>query len=101
LIRPGIDHPAFHHRVEDIDGMSDGSLVFGTKGYGLIRWLDDQMEQITEENGLTSDMIEDVHVDENGMVWVATLNGLNKVVWDEKGNRQLRRFTIRKWPSFQ
>jgi hypothetical protein len=94
LIRPGIDHPAFHHRVEDIDGMSDGSLVFGTKGYGLIRWLDDQVEQITEENGLTSDMIEDVHVDENGMVWVATLNGLNKVVWDEKGNRQLRRFTV-------
>ena len=74
-----IDHPAFHIRIEDIDEFPDSSLVFGTKGMGVIRWKGNKIEQFTKKEGLSSNMIEDVHVDENGVLWVGTLSGLNKV----------------------
>ena len=79
LISPGLDHPAFHHRVEDIHEYPDGTLVLGTKGYGVILWKDTSIVQITTQNGLASNMLEDVHVDENGILWAATLNGLSKI----------------------
>ncbi|MCB0567258.1 MAG: hypothetical protein KDD01_23060, partial [Phaeodactylibacter sp.] len=85
LISPGITHPAFNHRVEDIDELPTGGLVFGTKGRGVIRWKGEDILQITTDDGLTANMIEDVHVDENGILWVGTLNGLNKVTFDADG----------------
>ena len=94
LISPGITHPAFHHRVEDIDEMPDGSLVFGTKGWGVVRWKGKDILQITTNEGLTANMTEDVHVDENGILWVGTLNGLNKVIFDASGHPAVRRFTV-------
>ncbi|MCO6489205.1 MAG: histidine kinase [Phaeodactylibacter sp.] len=82
LISPGIAHPAFNNRVEDIDELPDSSLVFGTKGWGVVCWQGEDILQITTDDGLTANMIEDVHVDENGILWVGTLNGLNKVTFD-------------------
>lgn len=94
LVSPGIGHPAFHHRVEDIDELSDSSLVFGTKGWGVVRWKGEDILQISTEDGLTSNMIEDVHVDEKGVLWVGTLNGLNKITFDSAGRPAVRRFTV-------
>ena len=94
LIAPEVNHPAFHSRVEDIDELSDSTLVFGTKGYGVILWKGDSIIQLTDEEGLVSNMIEDVHVDENGIIWIGTLNGLNKVTFDEKGKPIIRQFTM-------
>lgn len=94
LVTPGIDHPAFHSRVEDIHEFPDGSLVFGTKGWGVIRWQGETILQISTDEGLTSDMIEDVHVDEQGILWVGTLNGLNKITFDTSGQAKVRQFTM-------
>jgi ligand-binding sensor domain-containing protein len=94
LVSTGIDHPAFHIRVEDIDELPDGSLVFGTKGLGVVRWKGEDMLQLTIDEGLSSNMIEDVHVDENGILWVGTLNGLNKITFDNNGKPTVRPFTI-------
>lgn len=94
LVSPGIDHPAFHIRVEDIHEFPDGSLVFGTKGLGVIKWQRDNILQISTDDGLTSNMIEDVHVDEKGILWVGTLNGLNKVSFYPDGQPHVRQFTM-------
>ncbi|MCB9265274.1 MAG: histidine kinase [Lewinellaceae bacterium] len=94
LISPGITHPAFNNRVEDIDELPDSSLVFGTKGWGVVRWQGEDILQITAGDGLTANMIEDVHVDENGTLWVGTLNGLNKVTFDAAGRPAVRQFTV-------
>ncbi|MCB0594697.1 MAG: hypothetical protein KDD28_11440, partial [Phaeodactylibacter sp.] len=93
LISPGITHPAFNNRVEDIDELPDSTLVFGTKGWGVLRWKGEDILQITTDDGLTANMIEDVHVDENGILWVGTLNGLNKVTFDADGRPKVRQFT--------
>lgn len=94
LEAPDIDHPAFKNRVEDIDEMPDSSLVFGTKGYGVIHWKDKQLIALGTAEGLTSNMIEDVHVDEAGVLWVSTLNGLNKITFDSNREARIRSFTV-------
>ena len=94
LIHPDIPHHAFHHRVEDIDEMPDSTLVFGTKGFGVIFWKGDSILQVTDKEGLTSNMLEDVHVDENGICWAGTMNGLNKITFTENGQPFVRVFTM-------
>lgn len=94
LHAPNIDHPAFRIRVEDIDELADSSLVFGTKGLGIVRWKGEDILQITTDDGLTANMIEDVHVDENDIIWVGTLNGLNKVTFDSENRPVVRQFTM-------
>ncbi len=85
LLRPEIMHPSFYHRIEAIKQLPDSTLVIGTKGRGIVLWKDKWFKEITEANGLTSDMIENIYVDEKGVIWVGTLLGLNKIVrqWDD------------------
>ncbi|MEM8525077.1 MAG: histidine kinase [Bacteroidota bacterium] len=91
-IAPNQSHPAFKNRVEAITQLPDSTLVFGTKGCGVMLWKGDSVLQVSEKDGLTSNMLEDVHVDENGILWAATLNGLNKIIQTEKGV-EVRAFT--------
>jgi len=79
LVRPPVDHPAFRLRVEDIHEMADSTLVIGTKGGGLLLWKGEKVRSITTRDGLTSDMIERVHVDSAQHIWAGTLNGLNLI----------------------
>ncbi len=84
LLPPRVVHSSLKARIEDLDILPSGELVIGTKGGGILIW--DQNKDIvittTSDNGLVSDMIEDVHVDEHGVIWVATLSGCSKIVYD-------------------
>ncbi len=86
-------HPAFSLRIEDLALLPDSTLVLATKGGGVLFWKDDQLEQITTEQGLTADMMECLHADQNGGLWCGTLNGLNKIsgTW---GQRQVEQLTV-------
>ena len=79
--------------MEDIDEFPDSTLVLGTKGFGIILWKKNNIIEINEKLGLTSNMLEDVHVDENGILWAGTLNGLNKISFDKGGEPIVRTFT--------
>lgn len=79
LVRPEARHPAFSLRVEDIDQLADSTLVIGTKGEGVLLWKGDQVIQLSKSSGLTTSMVERVHVDPEQNIWVGTLNGLNRI----------------------
>jgi ligand-binding sensor domain-containing protein/anti-sigma regulatory factor (Ser/Thr protein kinase) len=81
LVPPPALHPAFTTRVEAVDELPDGTLVIGSKGYGLLFWKGDRFAMLTQADGLTANMIENLHVDAAGDVWAGTLNGLNRVRW--------------------
>lgn len=94
FITSTVDHPAFHHRINDLEILKDGTICLASMGYGLILWKDGDIVEITEDDGLTLNMLGDIHVDESGQLWVATMLGLNKITIDKKGEIKVRQFTI-------
>lgn len=86
-------HPAFSLRVEDLALLPDSTLVVATKGGGIVFWKNGKFEQLTTKQGLSADMLECVYADEKGIVWVGTLNGLNRISgsW---GKRKVESITV-------
>lgn len=86
-------HPAFSLRVEDFALLPDSSLAVATKGGGLVFWKDGRTEQLTTNEGLSADMMENVYAAPDGTVWAGTLNGLNRITgtW---GHRQVQCLTV-------
>lgn len=74
-------HSAFRSRIQALAELPDATLVAGTFGYGLIFWKGGQIAQLTQAEGLTSNMIEKLHVDDSGQLWAGTANGLNRIRW--------------------
>ena len=95
LIQPKPNHPAFQFRVEALGELSDNTLVVGTKGSGVILWKGDRFLQITTAQGLTENMIENIHVDSGDQIWAGTYLGLNKITFDSNGNPKIRLFTTK------
>lgn len=79
LIRPEPFDTILSYRIEDIVEMANGTLVLATKGAGVLFWDQKKVRQLTSRDGLTSDMIEGIHVDTKGRIWASTLAGLNKI----------------------
>lgn len=69
----------FKTRTEDIAELSDGTLVIATKGEGVLFWKENKFHQLTTTEGLTSNMLENIYVDDKDRIWVGTIEGLNKI----------------------
>lgn len=79
LAPPGNANPIFKMRVEDINQLSNGALVLATKGGGVAIWKGEKIVIVDESAGLTSNMVENLHIDSQQTIWVGTLAGLNKI----------------------
>ena len=86
------DLPALRGRVERFLPLGDSATVYGTRGAGIVYVTDDTTVVIRESHGLASDMIRDVHQDEQGQLWVATLDGLSRIIPYRDGSYRLRTF---------
>ncbi len=87
LQRPSSWPVELNSRVEDLAELSDGTLVIASKGEGLLLLKDSLFHQFTIEDGLSSNMAENVYVDVRDNIWFGTLNGLNKVRGFNWGDR--------------
>jgi len=82
-------------RVVFIKSVNEESLLFGTRGSGLVYYDQDTSYLIRESDGLASDMIRDIHEAKEGVFWISTLSGLSKVTfYDDGRNYDLRTFRI-------
>lgn len=79
LYPPEVAHPAFNIRIEALEVLPDTTLVVGTKGAGILLYKGKTIRQLTVKEGLTTNIIEALHVDARGNTWAGTLNGLNKI----------------------
>lgn len=94
LVRPDNLHPYFTERIESIEQLQNNNFVLGTKGRGVIIWDQENIiHQITEEDGLTSNMIENIFIDSLDQIWVGTLNGLNRIRINNDNNFLIKKFT--------
>lgn len=66
-------------RINDIQQLPDGTLIFATDGYGLLFYKDNKiLKQITQKNGLTNDICTKLFI-KNNEIWVITNKGVNKI----------------------
>ena len=86
LLSPQPFFPEFKTRVDDLAELPDGTLVIATKGDGLLLWRDRFFLQLTTDDGLISNMLENLHVDEAGRIWVGSLQGLSRVTLAKRGD---------------
>lgn len=94
IVRPESMPPEFSLRIEDIDQLSDSTLVFGSKGAGVVLWKGSDFFSIRQADGLSANMIENVHVDDRDNIWVGTLAGLNKIKWKGPDSFFVKQFTM-------
>ena len=57
----------------------EGSLWIGTVGQGLLRVRGDKTEQLTQRDGLSSDVVNDLIEDSQGNLWIVKVRGLDRL----------------------
>ncbi len=87
-------HAALNNRVEEIIELPDSSLVFATKGSGIIIWNRKKTIQISTKDGLLTDMVENIETDAEGNIWVGTLSGMHNLSLKTNGQWLVQRITI-------
>ena len=79
----GDSSKVFQSRINAINKSDDGIIWVGTNGEGLIAFKDNKIiHHISKENGLSSNNCRNIFVS-NGVVWVGTDAGINKVVYSD------------------
>ncbi|MDX3773172.1 diguanylate cyclase [Chromatiaceae bacterium AAb-1] len=69
--------PAFPALVNDVMPDNNGRLWVATEGHGLfLQFADGHRQQFTEGNGLPSNIVYTLFIDQHNMLWVGTANGL-------------------------
>lgn len=85
-------NPLFKNRVDDIDfNEKKGEIYFATLGAGIIIYdkKTEKIRTITKENGLSSDIINELHLENENELWVCTNSGLNKIKFLADGNYEI------------
>lgn len=77
-----LTQPDFQYRITDIKLM-DSYYFIGTSGNGLLRYhkATGKIEKISTQDGLTNNIVNELFMESKSCVWVATNNGLNKVIF--------------------
>lgn len=65
--------------VQAIEEDADGSIFVATNGYGLFKIADDVIEKIGRKEGIGSLFCNDLHIDSERNIWLATISGLYKL----------------------
>jgi two-component sensor histidine kinase len=81
-------------RIEKIVQDKQGHKYMATKGMGLIVWpRHSDPYFITREQGLLSDILEDVNLGDQNQVWVASIQGITQLTFDSLGHYNLKNYT--------
>lgn len=68
------------YRSDDIDILNlNGDYVIATQGAGVVLYNDKHVYAISEKEGLTSNVVNEVHVENDSVVWACTNKGVNKI----------------------
>lgn len=70
------------YEINDIKNSEHG-LLLGTEGAGLVIMNEDSIYNIGEKEGLRSNGINSIFIDESGTVWLATRKGVSSILFKE------------------
>jgi hypothetical protein len=70
-------------KISDLDSKGE-KLLLGTKGTGLLVLENNTVSRIHKKNGLSSDIINKIYIENDTVFWACTNNGLNHIVFKNK-----------------
>jgi ligand-binding sensor domain-containing protein len=80
-------------RITSLSTMSDSGLVIGTHTNGAYVWRNEQLINITEHNGLSSNICRKTAVDKQNNIWISTNKGLDKITFNNKDSFSIYHFS--------
>ncbi len=90
----GLKDPLFRARVSDLLSDPNWKNVVATRGEGIYFFDNNKiLRQIKKKDGLLSDLVNVMFIDENGGLWVGTNKGLNYITKDSEGHITVEAFT--------
>ncbi|MCB0704958.1 MAG: histidine kinase [Saprospiraceae bacterium] len=84
-------HPLLRVRITDIKGLENGGLVLGTKGEGILLYLADTLIQINTAEGLNSQFVKSIFVEDQETIWVGGNQGVNRLHFKPGSQYELER----------
>lgn len=79
MIRRFSDDPLLQSRISSIHELSDGTIALATIGRGLLLLKDGTVRQYTTADGLPSNIVNTMTVDESGDIWIGTNRGVSRI----------------------
>ncbi|MEM0991516.1 MAG: histidine kinase [Bacteroidota bacterium] len=90
-----VGYEAPETRVEELELLTDSTIVIGTKGLGVVLWKGEVFTIINEQNGLIANEVETIYIDQAENIWVGTLAGLSKIT-----RKRNQAFSIQSFSTF-
>ncbi|MEO0732761.1 MAG: two-component regulator propeller domain-containing protein, partial [Bacteroidota bacterium] len=104
LQKNNLGSPALDARVDMMLMLPDSSVLFATRGRGVVRYNRGNFTILDEEAGLASNLIRHLHVATDQTLWVSTFNGISQVCFKDLTPSTCQpgdtaRFTIRTYTT--
>ena len=77
-VRNFSEHEFPYSKVRSVMEASDGTYWISTYDDGIVRYKDENFEQITTENGLANNRVLDTVEGRDGSIWIATYGGITR-----------------------
>ncbi|MDH4473437.1 MAG: histidine kinase [Fluviicola sp.] len=88
--------PRFKKRVSDLDYHPSWKGIVATRGIGIYFFDNNKIiQQITTKEGLLDDQINSIFVDDEGVIWVCSNKGLNRISKDGNGKIVVSSLTVK------
>lgn len=90
----GLDNPLFKQRISDLACHPKWKNIAATRGEGIYFFENNKIfKQLKVKDGLLSDLINCIYLDEAGGIWAGTNNGVNYITKDKTGKINIQNFT--------
>ncbi len=78
----------FKYRVSGLVALPNGGIAIGTTAAGLFIFKDNQLTNISVDEGLSNNFVQSLFIDNRQNLWVCTINGLNKISLADMAQKQ-------------
>ena len=87
-----LNYPKLETRIQDIK-VNGKLILIGTLGRGLMMLEEGRLTTLDKSNGLSSNLVNQIEIENDSIIWVATNSGLNRLtispwVYEDRRNRQ-------------
>ena len=85
------ENPLYAQRVTKIVKHASGNLFLATKGAGLLIKTSDSLYQISITQGLNSNLLKTIFIENDSTLWIGSNKGINRLIFELKANFQLKK----------